>query len=339
MTDVQSHLSTIAQIDDNDRNLQRGRDRAIEGLTNKVVNSIMGGQTAPASAQLLAATEGFVEAFAAELVKRHGQALYDRATLATAAEQSGCEDGAAAARILRGMNAAASPVFWINQSVAKPWDVEPAQGTVMALPAMPGWQVERTPDGGAKGVCESGIQFFVNGQGCGGVDVQSADQLSRRIILDEFDAGWGDSRARLAKARADLAELKVAEMKADKPIDDFVRDAIAELGTNPETDAITHVLPVGSCWVEVKVERVEDEDTGPEYDTVSQNDIRVGDIVEYHWDGKVRRWEVLDVRENLLPGIGPDRARLKLIGEHNSSEISVEFPLLEDPFILRPRAS
>ena len=82
-----------------------------------------------------------------------------------------------------------------------------------------------------------------------------------------------------------------------------------------------------------------DEDTGPEYDTVSQNDIRVGDIVEYHNGGLVRRWEVLDVEELLIPGFGPERAHLRLMGEHNDTETVVDFPIHSDPFILRPRSS
>lgn len=307
--EIAGHLSEIAKTDNYKNAAAEERSRPLSNLAAIVCDEIQAGLPVPyyEHAQQFLNIEGFTERFAQALVKRHREALADRSALADAVEKDGGEKGAEAARILRAMNAVASPVpqpgldFRFNGQ---------AFGVDIKSVSMPGWTVERAPDGGAKGV----------------------------LRFEELDAGWEDSRARLAKARADLAELKVAEMKADNPIDDLVRDAIAELGSNPDTDAITHLLSVDGFQVEVKVERVEEEDAGPAYDTVSQNDIRVGDIVEYHWDGKVRRWEVLDVREHLHPGMGPERARLKLIGEHNSSEVSVEFPLLDDPFILRPRS-
>lgn len=143
----------------------------------------------------------------------------------------------------------------------------------------------------------------------------------------------------IQEARKALHEVKQkagAASEAAKPIDGLVRDAIVELGSNPETDAITHAVPVDGCWVEVKVERIENEDAGPEYDTVSQNDIRVGDIVEWHDDCGARRWEVMSVSDwtGAKAGVILQSLHAPLYATQH-----VKLPLPGDPFILRPRSS
>lgn len=324
MTDIKAHLETIRDIDGTGYRRGRERAQALKALVEDVADALLTGRPVPVYTHVeeFFSVNGFAEAVANAIVAQGNSAVDQRYALAQHLEEKGVEHGREAARILREMN---------TQSAVLPWELP---GSHIALPPMPGWHVERTPDGGAKGICESGIQFFLNGQNCGVVERKAVEHTGRRITLDEFDAGWGDSRARLAKARADLAEMKLAEMKADKPIDDFVRDAIAELGTNPETDAITHVLPVGSCWVEVKVERVV-IDPLPDFDSVYPDDIQAGDHVEWHDDCSVNRWEVMSVSDWTGTKTG---VILQSLHAPLYATQYVKLPLPFDPFILRPRS-
>lgn len=77
------------------------------------------------------------------------------------------------------------------------------------------------------------------------------------------------------------------------------------------------------------------EDAEPEYDTVSQDDIRQGDVVEYAHDNGVNRWVVLS-RELILSD-GQCEVQMQLLDGPINAVETVRLPLRFDPVIRRYR--
>ena len=79
------------------------------------------------------------------------------------------------------------------------------------------------------------------------------------------------------------------------------------------------------------------EDEGPEYDTVSQDDIQPGDIVEWHDGDNVFRFEVtaLSQADGKLAVVMRNAGECGVDGMMN---MALSLPLKGDPFILRPRS-
>lgn len=296
----------------------------------------------------------------------HDNAIQAREKLAENLEKHAGGTGASAARILRAMNAAAEPVFFIGGYANKPDDMFVGAQALGGITALPGSRIELADE----------------------VDSQPFEKPAEPTTYEADRAAFAKAKAEKAALDASLrlglvkqgSELHrdmlgsiVERLRDACDYDNETREDLARVRFGEDTaeeTGTTITCPISlrgkikaAYWlVNERGERLgkkikrsfevggsddtEDaEDAGPEYDTIDQSDIEAGDIVEWHNGDSVERWEVscvMGVVEKGKPTV--ERGAVSLRGLTIRSEVfgdifqALVLPLAGDPFILRPRS-
>jgi hypothetical protein len=107
--EITSHVLAIDKADDEKAISFYERKKNLEALACKVVDELVAGRPVPVfdKAESVTRIDGMLPVLANELVSHHDMAIAHRTHLAERLEADGGENGAKAAAILRGMNAAA----------------------------------------------------------------------------------------------------------------------------------------------------------------------------------------------------------------------------------------
>lgn len=113
--EITSLANQLNEIDNYADSRSYERHKALSGLCSHVLNEVIAGRPVPVySAEQIIRISGVTKSLANGLVRYSDEAKSDRSTLADEMEKLDSEEGRKAATILRQMNAAASPSFFLD---------------------------------------------------------------------------------------------------------------------------------------------------------------------------------------------------------------------------------
>lgn len=198
LNEILSHLATIDKIDGHADANAYDRRRAVGVLAWNIVDELIAGRPAPGTRDVARFTriEGLVPRLADELVEHHAEAIAHRTHLAERLEADGGENGAKAAAILRGMNAAAEP--------SKEDDL-PTSGDLW--PPRPTFQIHFLKTHGEGG---GGCGVPVAGSGAGGGGGGSCQGITDRTARYHAHEA---ARREHALAKAAQERIRAAELR------------------------------------------------------------------------------------------------------------------------------
>lgn len=339
MSDVRTHLETIREIDGTGYRRGRERTQALKALAEEVADALLTGRPVPVynHVEEFFSVNGFAEAVSDAIVAQGKTAVDQRYALAKYVEEKGVEHGREAARILREMN---------TQSAVLPWEQTPALTDDMftgcealgGITALPGSRIELADEVDSQPFEKPTPKTVVvmnrlaEASDCwdlaDGDDIRTAfasmpETLRTWTAETVYVSTWAaEVPGLLDQVRARQASFPDARLFV-MPIEE-IRDLLVRQRVDAALRALDAVDPLD----------LTDEDTGPEYDTVSQDDIQPGDIVEWHNGDSVERWEVI----NALSGLVCLRCLTLRSDAFGDIYRTPYLPLPGDPFILRPRS-